>query len=153
MTVTLRFSSRLPASAEEVWRHATSPIGINRELAPRLRMTFPPQLEHLTPEDVQIGEPIVTSWILLFGLLPIDRARVTLVELESMRFVEQSPLVSMRLWRHERSVRERDDGCELTDVLTFEPRLRAFEPLAERLIRWIFTHRHARLRALFAADG
>jgi len=96
-----------------------------------------------------MGEPITTSWILLYGWLPIDRARITLLELEPMRFVEQSPLATMRLWRHERSIHELDDGCELVDVLTFEPRLPAFEPLAERLIRWIFTHRHARLKALF----
>jgi ligand-binding SRPBCC domain-containing protein len=139
----------LHAPAEEVWRHATSPLGINRELAPRVRMTFPAHVTELTPEEVRMGEPITTSWILLYGWLPIDRARITLLELEPMRFVEQSPLATMRLWRHERSIHELDDGCELVDVLTFEPRLPAFEPLAERLIRWIFTHRHARLKALF----
>jgi hypothetical protein len=87
---------------------------------------------------------------LLLGFLPMDRAAVTLTELEpGRRFVEQSPLVTMNLWRHTRTVTELAGGSKVEDVLDFEPR----GPVPVAMVRWlierIFTHRHARLRALF----
>jgi len=85
------------------------------------------------------------SWILLCGILPIDRSDLTLIELEAgHRFVEQSPMFSMRLWRHERTIEARENGCTLTDRLEFQPRV------AVGVTRWfivtVFTHRHAVLR-------
>ncbi|MDZ7783271.1 MAG: hypothetical protein U5K56_10220 [Halioglobus sp.] len=41
-------SSALAADAGTLWRHATTPAGINREFRPLLRMTFPPNLDNLT---------------------------------------------------------------------------------------------------------
>jgi ligand-binding SRPBCC domain-containing protein len=68
-----------------------------------------------------------------------------LIELDAgSGFVEESPMLSMKLWRHERRISSRGTRTVLTDTLTFEPRFA--RPLAEWLIRVTFEHRHAVLR-------
>ncbi len=146
----LCFRSDLAASAERVWRHASSPEGINRELAPLLRMTFPRRIRALSPESVPIGKPICRSWILLGRVLPIDRSAVTLVAIEpGRRFLERSPGFSQRSWQHERIVEPLSEGCRVTDELAFEPKR------APRLVAWfvgrLFRHRHRVLRRLFGS--
>jgi len=55
-------------------------------------------------------------------------------------FIEQSPMTSRRLWRHQRDISEAEGGTFITDQLTFEP------VHAARLIGWVmnrvFLHRH-----------
>ncbi len=146
----LRFISQLAAPADRVWAHATSPSGINRELSPVMKMTFPAGIDALSEDTVRVGEPICKSWFLMFRFLPIDRAVVTLAEIgPGRRFVEQSPLSSMRLWRHTRTVSESGTGSTIEDVLDFEPRGPVPQALSEWFVRRIFEHRHARLRETF----
>lgn len=143
-------SSALAAPADVVWRHATSIPGINAEMAPWMSMTVPRELRNLTLDDpsVIVGAELFVSTVRLLRLLPVDRMRVTLVELErGRRFVEQSPMRSMRMWRHERSVEPEGTGCRVTDTLTFEPRV----PFPAAVLRMFFAHRHRRLRARFGA--
>ena len=147
---TLRFVTPLSAPADVVWTHATLPAGINRELGPLMKMTFPKGIETLDEDTVPIGEPICTSWFLLFGCVPIDRARVTLKQIgPGHRFVEESPLLSMKLWRHTREVCPTEHGSEMADLLEFEPRWPIPTAAVSWLIRRIFTHRHSRLRRAF----
>jgi len=75
-------SSRLDASPNAVWDRVITPEGINDEMRPYLRMTLPPGVGEINPETVEIGVPIGRSWILLFGLLPIDYDEVCLVRLD-----------------------------------------------------------------------
>lgn len=119
--------------------------GIATELRPLLKMTVPGQVKSLLDLQVRLGQRLFRSWILLFGIIPIDRSDLTLVELEpGRRFLEQSPMFSMRLWRHERIVNSVAGGSTITDRLEFQPRF------GKRLTRWfikkLFTHRHAVLR-------
>jgi hypothetical protein len=73
---------------------------------------------------------------------------MTLLELRSGQgFVEQSPMGSMKLWRHERSIvpcTAESGAVLLVDQLTFQPRM------AKRLVVWfigrVFSHRHTVLR-------
>jgi hypothetical protein len=104
-------------------------------------MTTPPHAERLTDLQVDLGSPLFTSWVLLFGVLPIDRVRLTLVELdEGHGFVEQSPMLSMKLWRHERRIEPSSKGSTLTDTITLEPRFPA--SFAAWFFRKVFEHRH-----------
>lgn len=83
--------------------------------------------------------------------LPIDYSDMTLLELkDGQGFVEQSPMGSMRLWRHERRIVPCPSGSNailLVDQLTFQPRM------AKRLVGWfirrVFIHRHNVLKANF----
>jgi ligand-binding SRPBCC domain-containing protein len=145
---TLTFESDLQASPEQVWSWAVSMSGILAELRPFARMTVPRGLESLFDVDVELGKPLIRSWFLLFGFLPVDRIDLTLVELSAGRgFVEQSPMLSMRLWRHERTVVPLSGGSRLRDRLTFEPRAGA--PLVKWFISSLFRHRHRVLRRSF----
>src|SRR5262245_17438070 len=105
-------STPLRASAEQVWAHASTFAGVNRELWPLLRMTFPPALARLTPEQFPVGRTAFRSWLLLFGLVPVDFDDIQLVELEpGQGFSEVSRMLSMREWRHRRTVTPAGEGC------------------------------------------
>jgi hypothetical protein len=123
--------------------------GISRELWPVLRMTAPRHVKNLQDVRIEPGKPLFRSWVLLFGVLPLDRSDLTLLELrDGIGFVEQSPMLSMKLWRHERTLEGNDEQTTLTDKLTFEPRFGGV--LVAWFIGTVFAHRHAVLRRHFA---
>lgn len=142
---TLSFESDLQASPERAWSWATSMAGILTELRPIARMTSPKGIDNILDVNVKLGTPMIRSWFLLFGFLPLDRSDLTLIELDEGRgFVEQSPMLSMRLWRHERRIDPVAGGCRISDRLTFEPRF--FGAFARWMIGTLFRHRHRVLR-------
>jgi hypothetical protein len=136
-----------------VWRHAVSPEGVNRELRPLLRMTFPAGTRDLTA-GWQAGHRCFRSWLLLGGLLPVEYDDVTFVAVEpGRRFLERSALFSQRVWEHERVVEPAAGGCRLRDRVRFESRLPGLEPLAAPLFRAVFRLRHRNLRRLFGGGA
>jgi ligand-binding SRPBCC domain-containing protein len=142
--------SVLAASTEAIWDHVSTFEGINDELRPWLRMTAPARVRSLDPSEVVLGERIFRSWVLLFGLIPIDYDDLALVALEPGRgFHERSRMMSMRVWEHERWLEPSGSGCRVADRLSFEPRLGGMGPLLERFVRATFRHRHRRLRKRF----
>ena len=150
--ITLCYESRLRAPQARIWTWITSVDGISRELRPWLRMTAPRRVRSLEDVQVRPGERLFRSYVFLFGVLPIDYSDMTLLELEPGRgFVEQSPMASMALWRHERHILPGEEGAwRLVDRLTFRPRLAA--PLTRWFIQRVFTHRHRVLRANLDGD-
>jgi ligand-binding SRPBCC domain-containing protein len=146
------FSSRLAAKPDAVWAHATTFAGVNRELFPLARMTHPRDRTTLDPADVVPGQRLLRSWILAFGVLPIDYDDLTFVELEpGRRFVERSPMLTQREWRHERVVEPDGAGSRVTDRLCFVPRVAALGALHEAVFRMAFALRHRNLRRLFGS--
>lgn len=144
MTV-LRFESELSASPERVWDWMTSVRGVQTELWPILKMTAPKSVAKMTDVSVELGRPLFRSWVFLFGIIPIDRSDLTLIRLDAgSGFLEESPMLSMKLWRHERRITSRDGKTVVTDTLTFEPRIAV--RFTEWLIRKTFAHRHRVLR-------
>ena len=140
--------SHLSAPPAAVWERVSTFEGINHELGPVLRMTAPASVRSLDPADVVLGERIFRSWVLLFGVLPIDFDDLTLVALEpGVGFHERSRMLSMRVWEHERRLTPAGDGCRVADRLSFEPRVPGSGPLLERIVRATFSHRHRRLRS------
>ena len=133
-----------------------TPEGINDEMCPYLRMTLPRGVERLDPESVEIGTPIGRSWILLFGVLPVDYDDLGLERIEPGRgFLERSTMLSQRLWEHERTIEPlAGGGCTVTDRVAWEPRLPLPGHLLRPLFGAFFRHRHRRLRRHFGgADG
>jgi hypothetical protein len=151
MTVVER-TTELPAPAADVWARVTSMGGVNHELRPWMRMTVPRAARGLTLDTVELNRPVGRSWVLALGVIPFDYDKVTLVERgPGLRFLERSPMGSMRLWQHERVVEPRGDGaCAITDRLTFEPRVPGSTRLVRGLIERIFAHRHRRLLSWFS---
>ena len=138
-----------------MWRHATTPVGINSELWPWLKMTLPKGMDDISIDSVTLGEKIGRSWILLFGVVPVDYDDLRLEELEEgRRFLERSKTSTMRLWRHERTFTDRGSGCIVEDRLAFTPRhllmlIPGIEASSSAIVAAIFRHRHRRLRKLF----
>jgi hypothetical protein len=147
--IALRFESHLAAAPDTVWRRVTSVDGIDDEMAPLLRMTFPRGMRALSLDACVPGQRLCRSWLLLLRVLPIDRSDLTLVELEpGRRFLERSPMLSMAFWQHERIVAPSAQGTTVVDQLMFHPRLLP-RVLARASVALFFRHRHARLRRRF----
>jgi ligand-binding SRPBCC domain-containing protein len=150
----IRVGSRLGASPEAVWARVITAAGVNDELRPLMRMTVPRGLEDFGIDDVEPGQRLGRSWVLLFGLIPFDYDDLCLERVEPGRaFLERSRMLSQRLWEHERTIEPCAGGCELTDRVAWEPRLPLPGALLAPLIRAVFKHRHRRLRRRFGGEG
>ena len=129
-----------------VWERVTSAEGVNHELGPVVRMTVP------RGSDLVLREgPLGRSWILLFGVLPIDYDDLNLASVEPGRgFSERSVMGSCSAWHHDRSLEPLPGGgCRVTDRIGFEPRLALFDGLMAFTFEAMFRWRHRRLRRHF----
>jgi hypothetical protein len=144
--------SRLAATPEAVWDRVASAAGVNDELGPLLRMTVPRGAGELDLATIEPG-PLGRSWVLLFGLIPIEYDDLRLERIEPGRgFLERSTMLSQRLWEHERTIEPVAGGCEVADRVAWEPRLPFPGRLLRPLFSTVFRHRHRRLRRHFG-DG
>ena len=150
-TVILQFRSNLAASAQTVWAEASTMTGVNAELGPWLRMSYPARAERLGDADVAAGTVFFWSWLLLFGLLPIDRHALRLERLyPGAGFDERSHSLSQKSWVHRRRVvRISDSSCMLTDELEFTPRIALMAAFLKPVVTALFRHRHRRLMARY----
>jgi hypothetical protein len=146
--------SLVEAPASRVWERVVTPEGINDELRPWMSMSMPRGAKDLTVDTVPVGTPIGRCWMRLFGFLPFDYDDLMIAELWPGRgFHEESTMLSMRRWCHERTLEP--DGNTKTlvrDRLTFELRtpLRPLTPLIAAGVGALFGHRHRRLQRHFA---
>lgn len=145
--------SIVDASVEAVWARVVTPEGINDELRPWMTMSMPRGAKDLTVETVTIGTPVGRCWMRLFGVVPFDYDNLMIAELRPGRgFDEQSTMLSMRSWRHERTLEpDGDTKTVVRDRLTFELRtpLRVLTPVIGAGIRALFGHRQRRLQRYF----
>ena len=149
--------SALHAPQLEVWARVTTVDGINDELAPWLRMTATRTLRANGIAEVRVGERICRSWVLLFGVLPVDYDDITLERLDPPRgFLERSAMLSQKTWEHERTIERAADAasaCVLTDRIRYEPRVPVPDVLMRTLYAAVFRHRHRRLRRRFGVEA
>jgi ligand-binding SRPBCC domain-containing protein len=145
--------SIVDAPADRVWRRVVTPEGINDELRPWMTMSMPRGAKSLTVDNVPVGTPVGRCWMRLFGVLPFDYDRLMIAELWPGRgFHEESTMLSMRRWRHERTLEPDGEAKTVVhDRLTFELRapLRLLTPIIAAGIGALFSHRHRRLRRRF----
>jgi ligand-binding SRPBCC domain-containing protein len=145
--------SVVDAPAEEVWARVVTPEGINDEVRPWMTMSMPRGAEALTVDNVPVGVPIGRCWLRLFGVLPFDFDLLTIAALDrGRRFDEQSTMMSMRTWRHQRTVTPDGEAkAVVRDRITFELRapLRPATPIVAAGLRALFGHRHRRLQRHF----
>jgi ligand-binding SRPBCC domain-containing protein len=152
MTVVER-RSVVGAPAESVWQRMVTPEGINDEMRPWMTMSMPRGAGPLTVDTMPVGTPVGRAWLRLFGVLPFDYDHLVIVELEpGRRFLEESTMLSMSRWRHERTVTaDGDTKSVVHDRITFQPRLplRPATPVLAAVVRALFGHRHRRLQRHF----
>ena len=124
--------------------------GVNAELSPLVRMTAPEALSRQSIFDWPVQRELFASWILLFGLLPIDRHHFFLESVDPKSgFQERSSSWVNTFWSHTRQVVPLGSGCQVTDTVEYKSRVPlvdlAFKP-AYRLVFWL---RHRHLRRVF----
>jgi hypothetical protein len=147
--VTLTMTTHVPVSTGEAWAWSTSLEGVRTEMRPLLKVVFPKTMTHIGP-DTALNTILGRCQFLLFGLIPVDMSRLRFTEMvPGHRFVEESDLLSMRSWRHERVITPSTDGraARITDHLAFTPRMAT--PVVRYVVKLFFEHRHKMLaRAL-----
>ncbi len=135
--------------AEKAWSHMTSPSGVNAEFWPIMRMTFPPTVGDVT-SDWQPGRQLFRSWLLLFGIVPVEYDDFGLEEVDrGKRFLEISEMMSQEKWIHEREITEIPKGVRLRDRVSFVSRLASLERVYLVVFRLVFRYRHFRLKRLY----
>lgn len=142
------------APADRVWARVITLEGINHELRPWLTMSMPRDARTLTVQTMPVGVPVGRCWMRLFGVLPFDFDRLCIEKLyDGEGFDEESTMLSMRRWRHERRLTPLDQTKTVVrDHLTFDLRapLRPATPAVAAGIRALFAHRQRRLQEFFA---
>lgn len=145
-----QIQSDLAEQADRVWQQVTELPGINYELMPLMRMTVPDGIAGATLDDVALRTPLGRSWLLLFGVLPVDYDALTIAERgPGNRFLEQSQMLTQKSWGHERIVEPVPGGCRVTDRLRWEGRVPPLGLVYRVMVPVIFGHRHRRLRERF----
>jgi len=144
--VHLHFESRLAAPPSAILRSVLTMAGVNSELMPLVRMTYPAEYRNSVLNAAAAGRVVFNSWILLFGVLPVDRHALRFERVLPNGFDERSTSWLQRYWVHRRRVESRGPGAAVVDDLEFRPRLGWFTPLLRLFIRWMFQHRHEQLR-------
>lgn len=143
-------SSVIPAAADAVWARVTTMAGVNDEIMPILRMTIPRDLAAFTIADAPLGERAFRSWVLLFGVIPIDGHDLTLVSVDHGRgFHEHSTSLTQRDWIHERTLEPVAAGTRVTDRIRFASRAPFLATALRPLLQRLFRHRHRRLARYF----
>lgn len=148
--VELEISSTVATSRAEVWSIVSTMSGVNDELGPWIRMTHPSDRSSLSTLGSVDGRVLVRSWVLVLGVLPIDRYALALERVDNGHgFVEESSSWLQRRWHHQRVLVDEPGGCRVTDRLVVEPRLALTRPLVAAIVRLLFRHRHRRLGRRF----
>jgi ligand-binding SRPBCC domain-containing protein len=144
--------SRLAASHEHVWERIVTMDGVNAELMPIVRMTFPAGWERLDRGGIHGRTPLFRSTLKLLGVLPIDRHSLALIMLKKgCGFLEHSSSLIHRDWIHERTLAAVSGGTEITDRVYFRSRVPGLGLALGPVMRFVFRHRHRRLRSYFGA--
>ena len=139
-------ATEVAAPPNVVWQHAISIDGVNGELMPLVRMTVPRDLVGATLDDLPLGHRAGRSWILLFGLIPVDFDDLTIAERgPGHHFFEQSRMLTQSRWWHERTVEAVPGGSRIVDRLRWEGRGRSLGALFGLAVPVLFRHRHRRL--------
>jgi hypothetical protein len=138
--------SNLNVDPNTFWA-ATSMQSVNWELAPIVRMTAPPEWTNCPLEQWEAGRDLFKSWVLLFGIIPVDRHSFRLREIiDGVGFRESSSSWINRRWNHDRTVVAREAGCTVTDHVAVAGRVPILRSCLMPVYKLVFRHRHRRLR-------
>ncbi len=144
-------TSVVPAPTDAVWNVVACLDGVNREFGRLLRMTGPRSVRF---DDARVprGRRWIRSWLLLFGVLPVEYDDLVFVRVDPGRgFLERSSMLTVRVWEHERTLAAVGDWTIVRDRVRLEPRLPVPARIPAGLVRRLFARRHRRLHSSFAA--
>lgn len=142
-------STPLPQPPEEIWAAVATPKGVNAELMPLVRMSFPSDLKDL--RQAPIGERVADCWLYAFGFIPFERHTLLFADIAPSGFVETSlGLLQYWYWMHERTVRPSEDGgCIVRDIVRVDAKFAFLDGITQAITAFVFCHRHKRLKLLY----
>ena len=143
--------TELPRTTPEAFWAGMSIDAVNAELRPLARMGAPTAWRRCPLEQWTTGRTLFRSTIWLFGVLPVDLHSLRLEALHPgpRGFLENSHTLWNRRWRHERTtIPTAAGGLVVQDHLTVESRLPGAATLMMPVYRFVFLHRHRRLKVL-----
>lgn len=146
-------SSKLEISPDEVSELLTM-RGVNSELSPLIRMTASPQWANRPIFEWPTGRVLFSSWILLFGIIPIDRHTFFFQSMDRQRgFAETSYSLTNKLWHHCRDIDCSGANCLVTDTVEFQCRVPLLTYLLAPAYRFVFRHRHKVLKSCYGGSA
>jgi ligand-binding SRPBCC domain-containing protein len=152
MKFAFQCASQLNAPVQQVWESVSTMQGVNDELRPLVRMTFPETANHIG--DVPLGKRAFRSVILLLGIIPFDVHDLTLIKFEpGQGFYEHSSSLMQRDWIHERTLQAHESGCIVSDHVQFLPRLSFLGHIMLPVFQLVFRNRHRNLRLKFGGQS
>jgi hypothetical protein len=124
--------------------------GVNAELWPLVRMTAPAAFAQRPLSAWPERQHLFNSWILLFGVLPVDRHAFYLQSVMPGRgFVETSSSTINALWKHERTIIPLEAGCRVIDSVEYRCRVPLLGYLLKPLYTLVFWRRHRYLKSRY----
>ena len=145
--------SHLGADARSLAVELFSMDGVNRELAPWIRMSAPADWRARPIAGWPCGAFLFRSVIALFGLVPVDLHYFRLATIDAHGFEERSTSILNREWRHRRGLSPCPSGTRVTDVVEYRSRLGPLGWLLWPVYRGVFAWRHRRLRSRYGSIG
>lgn len=144
-------SSTLAIPAED-FLAALNFAGVNFELGPWVQMSAPADWVSQGITAWPVDTHLFSSWITLFGLLPIDRHHFRLRGVDpASGFVECSQSWNNSYWHHARRIEALPQGCRVTDTVHYRSRLPGLGWLLKPVYRVVFAWRHRQLRKKFGS--
>jgi ligand-binding SRPBCC domain-containing protein len=145
----LRFQTDINVDPDLFWKRQ-SIATISQEMGPWLRMTAPPHYRQIQLLDWRGDNTLFASWVLLFGLIPIDRHSFEKIVFPAEReFIETSSSWNNKHWQHRRLVTATENGCSVIDELIFTPRMHWMTPLVTLIVNMVFKNRHRNLKKFY----
>ena len=144
--IEFEYSSELKVDAEILRRDAFTMKGVNFELFPLVKMTSTTRYSNTSILEWPKNQQVFTSILLLGGIVPIDYHNFTFVALESDGFEECSNTLMNKEWKHKRTIKDFGGNALVIDNVSYKSRIYFVGLLMKPIYKFIFKHRHKRLR-------
>jgi len=142
---------KLNAKKNQIIKSQINFKGVNYELKPIVYMTTPKEWENRSLIEAPVNKNILSSVILLFGLIPIDIHHLCFAQIFENGFRETSSSILMKHWNHNRKIDSCEQGSILIDEISFKTRLPFLDFILKPIYDYIFKHRHKRLKTKFGS--
>ncbi len=138
-------SSEHNVDVEMLRENTFSMSGVNFELSPLVRMTFPRRYSDMSILEWPKNQHVFTSVLLLFGVIPFDYHKFIFVALEKDGFEECSSTLMNKEWCHKRTIVASGGTSLVIDKVSYQPRLPFVGLLMKPIYKFTFERRHKRL--------
>ena len=143
------YTSELKVGAEILRRDAFTMEGVNFELFPLIKMTSPKTHTSKSILEWPKNERVFTSVLLLLGFIPVDCHSFNFIGLEHDGFEEHSSTFMNKIWNHKRTIIDAGNRSLVVDKVSYQSRTPLIGSLMKPLYKFIFEHRHNRLRSKY----